>query len=417
MVGAASLLLLSMATAFGTAPTTVIYTGHFNAELEQIGSPLPQRVDTDAIFTREVRIRQGDTVAALLAGLGVHDDQSLAFLSRSRETAELFRQLVPGRILTARVSADGALHSLAFPLHGKADSALLVERTDAGLTARVERMEIETEVILQTAVINHSLFGAADEAGIPDGIATQLADIFGGDLDFHRDLRKGDRFSVIYEQANHQGRPLRTQRVLAAEFINDGRAYRAFWYQGRDGTAGYYSADGSSVKKAFLRSPLEFSRISSGFSRSRFHPILRELRAHRGIDYAAPIGTRVRATGDGVVEFAGTQGGYGKVVMIRHGGDKTTVYGHLSGFAPALRKGVRVQQGEIIAYVGATGLASGPHLHYEFRIAGVHRNPLTVVLPPAAPLAESQMPAFRAHADAQIARITDMSHTRAILLD
>lgn len=418
LIGAAVVMMFGMAAAFGTAQNTVMYSGEISNEVEQIATPPAMQVVADTgVYSREIRIRRGDTVSSLLSALGIHDSELSAFLLQSREAEALFRQLVPGRTLTARIDSQGNLHSLAFPLNGGKDTALMIQRTPAGLTAQVEDIQPETIVSLQTAVISHSLFGAADDAGIPESVATQLADIFGGDIDFHRDLRKGDRFSVIYETATHLGKPIRTQRILAAEFINDGKTYRAFWYQGKDGFGGYYTADGSSVKKAFLRSPLEFSRVSSGFSNARYHPVLRETRAHRGIDYAAPTGTRVKATGDGVVEFSGVQGGYGKVVMIRHHGNKTTVYGHLSGFVSGIKQGTRVSQGDIIGYVGATGLATGPHLHYEFRIAGIHRNPLTVTLPPATPLSQDQLAGFRIHVDKQIALVSGLRDAQTVMLD
>jgi murein DD-endopeptidase MepM/ murein hydrolase activator NlpD len=270
---------------------------------------------------------------------------------------------------------------------------------------------------MKSAEIRSSLFGATDAAGIPDGVATQLADIFGGDIDFHRDLRKGDRFSVAYESITHLGRMVRTGRILAAEFVNDGNTYRAVWFDGGDGRGGYYTADGKSIRKSFLRSPLEFSRITSGFSSARYHPVLKEVRAHRGIDYGAPTGTRVKATGDGTVEFAGRQGGYGNVVILRHQGHYETVYGHLSGFASGLRKGSRIGQGDVIGYVGATGVATGPHLHYEFRVDGAHRNPLTVALPAALPLAANQLAQFRDQTQAVLGRLEAIRGVNLALLD
>jgi len=220
---------------------------------------------------------------------------------------------------------------------------------------------------------------------LPDAVAIQLADIFSGDVDFHKDLRKGDRFSVIYESLVHAGETVRPGRILAAEFVNQGKTFQAVLFQHTDGQWGYYGFDGKSLRKAFLRSPLEFSRVTSGFS-MRFHPVLQQWRAHKGIDYAAPVGTRVRATGDGVVEIAGRQGGYGNLVVLRHQGKFTTWYGHLSGFGKGITKGRRVSQGETIGYVGMTGLATGPHLHYEFRINDVHQNPLRMALPEAPPI-------------------------------
>ena len=418
MATAAVALMFGVAAAFGTAPQTVIYSGQYSEEIESLGSPLAASLDSHSdLHAREVRIQRGDTVHGLLAAMNIHDEDLVQFLRQSREADAMFRQLIPGKTLTAQITAQGELHSLHFPLNGRKGETLAIQRTSSGLAAEIRDLPLDNGVVLQTATINHSLFGAADDAGIPDNVASQLADIFGGDIDFHRDLRKGDRFSVIYETASHMGRSVRNQRILAAEFVNDGKPYRAFWFQGKDGSGGYYTEDGHNVRKAFLRSPLEFSRITSGFSNARYHPVLKETRAHRGIDYGAPTGTRVKTTSDGVVEFAGIQGGYGKVVMVRHTGNRMTVYGHLSGFAQGMRKGQRVSQGDVIGYVGATGIATGPHLHYEFRVAGVHRNPLTIALPEGAPISAGQLAEFKALTrdfSGQIASISDM---RLVMLD
>jgi murein DD-endopeptidase MepM/ murein hydrolase activator NlpD len=247
---------------------------------------------------------------------------------------------------------------------------------------------------MKSAEISQSLFGATDAAGLTDAIALQLADIFSSDIDFHRDLRRYDRFSVIYEMYYNHGEPVRSGQVLAAEFTNQGNTYRAVWFDYAPQQGGYYGFDGRSLRKQFLRSPLEFSRISSGYTNARYHPVLQEWRAHKGIDYAAPSGTRIRAIADGTVEFAGRQGGYGNLVVLRHQSKYTTWYGHLSGFAKALRGGGRVHQGEIIGYVGATGLATGPHLHYEFRVNNVQQNPLAIAMPAAAPITPDQRTRF-----------------------
>jgi murein DD-endopeptidase MepM/ murein hydrolase activator NlpD len=247
---------------------------------------------------------------------------------------------------------------------------------------------------MSSAEIRQSLFGATDAAGLTDAIALQLVDIFSSDIDFHRDLRKFDRFSLVYEMFFSRGEPVRSGRVLAAEFTNQGNTYRAVWFEYAPDQGGYYTFDGRSLRKQFLRSPLEFSRISSGYSSARYHPLLREWRAHKGIDYAAPTGTRIRAIADGTVDFAGRQGGYGNLIVLRHQTQYTTWYGHLSGFAKALRSGSRVHQGEIIGYVGATGLATGPHLHYEFRVNNVQKNPLNIAMPAAPPITADQRPRF-----------------------
>jgi murein DD-endopeptidase MepM/ murein hydrolase activator NlpD len=263
---------------------------------------------------------------------------------------------------------------------------------------------LDTRVGIKAGVVRSSLFGATDAAGIPDSVAIQLADIFGGDVDFLRDLRKGDRFTVVYETQYFSGRAVRAGRVLAAEFVNQGKTFRAVRYG-----SGYYTPDGHNMRKTFLRAPLEFSRISSGFG-MRVHPIARTWKKHEGIDYAAATGARVRATGDGVVEFAGVKGGYGNVVVLRHYGQYKTVYAHLSRFASGLHRGERVAQGELIGYVGQTGWATGPHLHYEFQVGGHARNPRTLALPSAQPVPQAQMAEFLSQSTRLTARL-DLADT------
>ncbi|MEW6514989.1 MAG: peptidoglycan DD-metalloendopeptidase family protein [Pseudomonadota bacterium] len=410
--------MLFMATAFGTAQNTVVFDGKLEEVIENVATPVPGEIAVAVNrHAREIIIQRGDNLASILDRMGISDAEAFQFLRSDTKAGALARQLAPGKTFSAQVTEDGELLSLVFPFNGERATALFVGRTPDGFTADILTLDVEAKVTLKSAIVQHSLFGAADAAGIPDSIAVQLADIFGGDIDFHRDLRKGDKFSVIYETASHQGKAIGTQRILAAEFINDGKPYRAFWYQPENGNGGFYTEEGRSVRKAFLRSPLEFSRISSGFSNARYHPVLRETRAHRGIDYAAPTGTRVKTTGDGIIDFAGTQGGYGKVVMVRHPGNRITVYGHLSGFAAGMKKGTRVSQGEVIGYVGATGIATGPHLHYEFRVDGIHRNPLTIALPDAAPLDRAQLPAYRAKVADLSMQIEAIRDTRVALLD
>lgn len=392
---AAVVLITGGALAFGTAPDTVSYSGQRHSVIEPLGATSPIKVAiAETIHARELRIQAGDTVAELLERSGVSHSEVLPFLHANQDAASLFRQLAPGKVVSSQVGADGTLLALSFPLNGSGNAYLSIRNTADGYTAKTLEADDESRVVHQSAVIRHSLFGATDSAGIPDSVALQVAEIFGGLIDFHRDLRKNDRLSVSYELKTRQGKPEKLVRILAAEFVNDGKPHHAFWFKVAGGSEGYYDRNGNSLKKAFLRSPLEFSRITSGFSSGRYHPVLREIRAHRGIDYGAPTGTRVRVTGEGVIEFAGAQGGYGNVVTVRHPGGKTTVYGHLSKFAPGMKKGARVQQGDIIGYVGATGLATGPHLHYEFRVNGVHLNPQTVALPPATPLPTAQLAEF-----------------------
>ena len=411
--GVVGVSLFSMVAALGSVNETRLTDIPQQQVVENLALPAPAATDEGVpSFLREERVQRGDTVTGLLQRLGVDDPAAMDFLKGNATTQSLFRQLGPGKNLTARTGPQGELQTLIFPLNGGKDRALVVERkaegNGASFSATEKALALETQVVMKTAEIRYSLFGASDDAGIPDAVAMQLADIFGGDIDFHRDLRKGDRFAVIYESVNHLGRPVRSGRILAAEFVNDGKTYRAAWFAdpaGGEGSGGYYTAEGKNIRKAFLRSPLEFSRITSGFSSARFHPVLQKWRAHKGVDYGAPTGTRVKATGDGTVEFVGVQGGYGKVVILRHQNRFTTLYGHLSGYAAGLRKGGRVGQGDVIGFVGATGLASGPHLHYEFRVNDVHQNPLAMALPSAPPLTPELLGAFRAQTGAHLARI------------
>ncbi len=408
-VGVVGVSLFSMVAAFGTVNDSRLADIPRKQVVEQLALPaVTASADSGQSFLREERVQRGDTVMGLLQRLGVDDAAAVGFLKGSSSTQNLFRQLSPGKNLTARTGPQGELQTLVFPLNGGKDQALVVERQGDGFSASEQALPLETQVVMKSAEIRYSLFGASDAAGIPDSVATQLADIFGGDIDFHRDLRKGDRFAVIYESVNYLGRAVRSGRILAAEFVNSGKTYRAAWFAdpaGGENSSGYYTADGKNIRKAFLRSPLEFSRITSGFSSARFHPVLQKWRAHKGIDYGAPTGTRVKATGNGTVEYVGVQGGYGKVVVLRHQGRFTTLYGHLSGFAAGLRKGNRVTQGDIIGFVGATGLASGPHLHYEFRVSDVHQNPLAMALPSAPPLLPQQLGLFRASTETHLARL------------
>ncbi len=409
-----------MVAAFGIAPGTLELeqARQQRAVVEVVNVQQTQAEEPSGkAFAREERVQRGDTVHALLDRLGAADPNALVFLRKSPESAALFRQLSPGKHVTATVGNGGELHSLIFPLNGGDDQALFIERKGNEFEAKSQALTLTTQVVMKSAEIRYSLFGATDAADIPDSVATGLADIFGGNIDFHRDLRKGDRFSVVYESVSHLGKQVRTGRILAAEFANNGKTYSALWFESEPGKGGYYTADGKNIRKAFLRSPLEFSRITSGFTNARFHPVLQRWRAHKGIDYGAPTGTRVKATGDGIVEFIGNKGGYGKVVMLRHQNRYTTVYGHLSAYPGGLRRGNRVSQGDVIGFVGATGLASGPHLHYEFRINDVHQNPLSIALPSAPPLAAEHLARFRNSAQPQLARIELIRATDLALLD
>jgi murein DD-endopeptidase MepM/ murein hydrolase activator NlpD len=377
--------------AFGIAPDTITDTVERTSVVEQVALPaLPAAGDASEIYWREARIERGDTIASVLQRLQIDDASANQVLMRSREARALYR-LIPGRTLRAQTTAAGQLLALRY-LNGT--QLLKIDREGDALLVWEGAADVETRVHMRSGEIRSSLFAATDAAGMSDAVAVQIAEVFSTDIDFHRDLRKGDRFAAVYEVQYHQGEPVKTGRLLTAEFVNQGKTFQAVWFDNPDGEGGYYTLDGKNIRKAFLRSPLEFSRISSGFSMSRFHPVLQTWRAHKGVDYAAPTGTRVRATGDGIVEFVGRQGGYGNLVVLRHQSKYTTWYGHLSRFAPGLQKGRRVSQGELIGFVGSTGVATGPHLHYEFRTNNVHQDPLRVAMPPAPPLAPQHRAAF-----------------------
>ena len=410
-----SLPLLGVVTAFGIMPQTDAISREQVSVVEDIALPASSTVVGNATtFWRNERIQRGDTVAELLQRLNVDDPAASNYLRRSSATEGL-RRLPAGREVQAETDADGALVALRYL--SDSTSQVVVEKRGDSFQTRTLPAVTEKRVQIRTGEIKTNLFAATDEIGLPDPAANQLSDIFGGDIDFHRDLRKGDKFTVIYEMNYNNGKPVRTGRILSAEFVNHGRVFRAAYFQTTEFSGDYYSPEGKSMHKAFLRSPIEFSRVSSGFSKSRLHPVLNKWRAHKGVDYAAPIGTKVKVTSDGVVTFVGAQGGYGNVVKVNHQGNFTTVYGHLSRFAGGIKKGQRLGQGQIVGYVGMTGLTSGPHLHYEFQQNGIHRDPLKVALPDGKPIKESQMTAFAEKTRDLFAQLDTFRNTRIAKLD
>ena len=414
LILAAVLPFIGVVAAFGIAPDTVTEKLVVSKVIEEVALPhLPAGENRDEAYWQEERVQRGDTIASVLARLQVDDPDAVQTLRGTREAKALY-QLVPGKTIRAKITAEGRLLALRY-LAG--NSLFAVERAGATFTVTQQPAQLETRTLMRSGEIRSSLFAATDAANLSDAVATQIADVFSTDIDFHRDLRRGDRFTVVYEAFYHQGEMVKSGRVLAAEFINQGKVYQAVYFQNSEGEGGYYTPEGKNIRKAFLRSPLEFSRISSGFTNARFHPVLQQWRAHKGIDYAAPTGTRVKATADGVVEFAGRQGGYGNVVVLRHQSKYTTWYGHLSAFAKGMRKGSRVSQGEVIAFVGATGLATGPHLHYEFRVNNVHQNPLRVVMPSAPPITPELKAAFEAAAQPLALRLQLLRGTNFARLD
>jgi murein DD-endopeptidase MepM/ murein hydrolase activator NlpD len=410
-----TLPLFGVVTAFGIMPQSTFKIAEQKTVIEEIALPVTaQTASIMATFWRNERVQRGDTVAELLRRLSIEDAAATEYLLKDK-AAESLRKLGVGQEVQSEIAADGSL--LALRYLNNAGAQVVIDKTDSGFKSSTFPVQLEQRTFMRTGEIKTSLYAATDAAGLTDPVANQMADIFGGDIDFHRDLRKGDKFTVVYEMTYSNGQAVRSGRILAAEFINQGHAYRAVYFQTSNTNGDYYTQDGKSMRKAFLRSPIEFSRVSSGFTTSRFHPVLNKWRAHKGVDYAAPIGTKVKVTSDGTIAMIGKQSGYGNVVMVNHQGHYTTVYGHLSRFAANLRVGQRVGQGEIIGYVGMTGLATGPHLHYEFKIDGTQRDPLRVALPDASPVSAAQKSAFLESTRELNERLAMLRNTRLAKLD
>jgi murein DD-endopeptidase MepM/ murein hydrolase activator NlpD len=356
-----------------------------------------QSVYTFDPLVAEERIRRGDTLVGLLERMGVNTAGLATFLGQDK-TARSLVNLRAGRVLTVQQTADGDLQWLRYKSGIDEDSqeSILIQKRNGQFVAKLESVNFEKQIVFRSGRIESSLFAAADKAGMPDSVAIQLTEIFGSDIDFHRELQKGDEFKVVYEDLTLEGRSARSGRVLAVEFVNNNKPYKAYWFApSGNRNAGYYNEEGRSLKKSFLRSPLAFSRISSGFTPRRFHPIQQRWKAHNGVDYAAPTGTPIMATASGTVKFSGWQNGYGNFVEIQHHSGYSTAYAHLSRFGKGVKVGQKVEQGDVIGYVGATGWATGPHLHYEFRVNRVPKNPLSITVAQAEPLDRNAFSEFK----------------------
>jgi len=413
-VALSTIPLLGVVTAFGLVPQSDLGLPTAKVAIEEITLPKIDAPVTVSSFWRSERVQRGDTVAELLSRLNIDDDAASNYLRNSTET-ESFRKLSVGREIQAETTATGGLIALRYLSND--GTQILIKKQDDAFQTNSLPAQLEKRLFVRTGEIKTNLYAASDAAGMPDAAANQLHELFSGDIDFHHDLRVGDKFTVIYEMTYHNGVLLNTGRIQSAEFINQGRIYRAIYFQTDEQHGDYYTPEGKSVRKAFLRSPIEYSRVSSGFTNSRFHPLLNKWKAHNGVDFAAPTGTKIKATADGVVSFVGKENGYGNMVKIKHQGRYTTVYGHLSRFAQGLHRGQRVAQGDLIGFVGMTGLASGPHLHYEFKINGRHHNPMRVALPDAQPISSTYLEAFQLVADDFVARLDLLRNTNLAKLD
>jgi murein DD-endopeptidase MepM/ murein hydrolase activator NlpD len=398
-VALSTLPLLGVVTSFGLVPQSDFILTSTAVEVRNIALPKDStNVTPVASYWRDERVQRGDTVDELLRRLSVEDPAASEYLRKSAD-AESFRKLAIGTEVQAETTDTGGLISLSYLSTDSTQN--MIDKQGGVFQTRTLPAQLEHRLFVRSGEIETNLYAATDKIGLPDAAANQLNELFSGDIDFHHDLRKGDRFTVVYEMTYNNGALLHMGRIEAAEFINQGHVYRALYFQKDAQHGDYYTPEGKSVHKAFLRSPIEFSRVSSRFSLSRFHPIL----------------TKVKVTADGVVSVVGTRGGYGKVVMVNHQGHYTTVYGHLSRFALDLHKGQHVSQGDVIGYVGMTGLATGPHLHYEFRVNGRQQDPLRVALPDAKPIDSSYLAAFQPVADELVARLNLLHSTNLAQLD
>jgi murein DD-endopeptidase MepM/ murein hydrolase activator NlpD len=376
----------------------------FGGAIAELDSTIPEESEWQTVV-----VKPGQTISTLIEDQGMLKYEWIELMSLGKDVDRL-KSLRVGDQVLLRKDSENRLEELVFELDEL--RTLQVRRVDGKLEPLVVTAEIERVPNQAAGTITASLFFDGARAGLSDALIVELAGIFNYDIDFAQDLREGDRFSVIYEEVYKNGQKLRDGHILAAEFVNQSKVHRAFRYVHDDGKAGYYAPDGQSLRKAFMRTPVDFARISSGFNLSRRHPILNVIRAHKGVDYAAPTGTPVKASGDGKVEFIGVKGGYGKVIVLQHGSRYTTLYGHLSNFRRGLRNGSKVSRGQVIGYVGKTGLATAPHLHYEFRVNGVHKNPMAVVLPRASGLTREQLAKWRTDNAQLIARLDSLSESQ-----
>ncbi|NOT85541.1 MAG: peptidoglycan DD-metalloendopeptidase family protein [Methylococcaceae bacterium] len=342
------------------------------------------------------KIKGGDTIASIFADLNLNNR-----LIRNRKISRQFKSLIPGKTLSINTNARGELTSLAYKGTSFSD---LMESATTHEDGNTEAFSAETSTasalgqvkhVSTHAVIQSTLEQAGRNVSLPKKITKQLADIFAWDIDFSQNLRPNDQFTIVYERIFENGRAIDTGDIVAAEFINQGEKHQAVRYKDSDGHLSYYTPEGEGMRRAFLRNPVDYARVSSVFNPLRRHPVLNRIRAHKGVDYAASTGTPIKSTGDGRVAFKGRKGGYGQVVMIQHGNEYTTLYAHLSHFDDNLNEGAEVKQGQIIGYVGATGLATGPHLHYEFLVNGVHKDPLNIKLPHSLPINKALLSYFK----------------------
>lgn len=354
---------------------------------------------------RSHSVRRGDTLGKIFHRFSI--DVGLASRIAADESGQVLKTLLPGRTMRLGFDKNGRLAVLRYEL-GRLEELVVDFESPDSFTVGKQSIPVETREHSASRIIGSSLFVTASEAGLADRLIMQLVSIFGWEIDFALDIRSGDRFSIIYEELLRNGESIGTGDIVAAEFVNQGKVYRAVRHIDDQGHKEYFDLQGKNLRGTFLKTPMRVTRITSGFSKRRYHPVLKKWRAHRGVDYGASTGTPVLATGDGRVELAGRKGGYGNTIILKHGGRYSTLYAHLSRFAKGVRRGAAVQQGDVIGYVGATGLVTGPHLHYEFRVDGQHRDPLTFETPKAEPIEARYRKEFLAMAQERIDEIAEI---------
>ena len=353
-------------------------------------------------------IKPGESLSVIFSKLDI-DSLELHKIIHSNSIGKQFASILPGKILRFETTSDGELQQLSYPQNPI--NTLVARRFGENFQVEKLSKDIETRLVSAQASIQSSLFLDAKNAGLSDKTIMELANLFAWDVDFALNLRSGDQFTVLYEKHFAGNQQIATGDILVAEFVNNGRIHKAVRFKDKKGKVNYYSPEGKSLRKAFLRTPIEFARISSRFNLRRKHPVLNRIRAHKGVDYAAKTGTCIKTTGKGVITYRGRKGGYGRVVIIQHGKSYSTLYAHLSKYRRGQKVGSRVRQGDTIGYVGRSGLATGPHLHYEFRVNGRHRNPLTVRLPNDPPIAKSKLAAFKQQTQPLLAQLDQVKTT------
>ena len=410
-ISAETPIILSKSSA--TSPTKLFEISELNLVFNSTAtSTAPEQAKPKTPLMQELTIKSGDNLSSVFDRMGLNDRDIYELFDGSKSAKDL-RSISPGQKMEFLVD-KGKLQALKY--YKNTLDSLTFTRTETGFTSQQISLKPEVKRSFRQGTISSSLFLAGKQAGLPTNLTMELADIFGYDVDFAQDIQKGDQFKVMFEEQYLDNKKIGTGVILSAEFTNAGKTYRAVRYTSKDGSTRYYAPDGKGLNKAFLRMPVDFARISSGFSLNRLHPVLNTIRAHKGTDYAAATGTPIHSTGDGKITFAGRQGGFGNCIVIQHGQGYETLYGHMSKFGKGIATGTRVSQGQVIGYVGMTGLASGPHVHYEFHVNGQVRNPVTVELPKSVGIAVNEKDRFSSATQTLVAQLQDFERNSHLAL-